>query len=83
MTEPGQNQAPQTLLVALAHPDDEVGMVATMQAQIERGDRVVLLWLTRGEMTEALGPIPTEDIVRRRIGMVFPLPVGLPISLTT
>lgn len=66
MTEPGQNQAPQTLLVALAHPDDEVGMVATMQAQIERGDRVVLLWLTRGEMTEALGPIPTEDIIRRR-----------------
>ncbi len=41
-------------------------MVATMQAQIERGDRVVLLWLTRGEMTEALGPIPTEEIVRRR-----------------
>ncbi len=41
-------------------------MVATMQAQIERGDRVVLLWLTRGEMTEALGPIPAEDIIRRR-----------------
>lgn len=58
---------PQTLLVALAHPDDEVGMVATMQAQRARGDRVVLLWLTRGEMTEALGPISTEDIVRRRV----------------
>ena len=33
---------------------------------LERGDRVVLLWLTRGEMTEALGPIPTEEIIRRR-----------------
>jgi len=66
VTEPRQNRARQTLLVALAHPDDEVGMVAAMRAQVERGDRVVLLWLTRGEMTEALGPIPTEEIVRRR-----------------
>ncbi|MDP2470158.1 MAG: PIG-L family deacetylase [Candidatus Palauibacterales bacterium] len=66
MTEPGQSQTPQTLLVALAHPDDEVGMVAAMRAQVERGDRVVLLWLTRGEMTEALGPIPAEEIIRRR-----------------
>lgn len=41
-------------------------MVATMQAQLARGDRVVLLWLTRGEMTEALGPIPKEEIIRRR-----------------
>jgi LmbE family N-acetylglucosaminyl deacetylase len=52
--------------VALAHPDDEVGMVAAMRAQVEVGDRVVLLWLTRGEMTEALGPIPTAEIIRRR-----------------
>ncbi len=66
MTGPEQNRPQQTLLVALAHPDDEVGMVAAMRAQVERGDRVVLLWLTRGEMTEALGPIPTEEILRRR-----------------
>jgi LmbE family N-acetylglucosaminyl deacetylase len=66
VTEPGQNRTPQTLLVALAHPDDEVGMVAAMRAHVERGGRVVLLWLTRGEMTEALGPIPTEEIIRRR-----------------
>jgi LmbE family N-acetylglucosaminyl deacetylase len=64
--EPGQSQTPQTLLVALAHPDDEVGMVAAMQAQRARGDRVVLAWLTRGEMTEALGPVPTDEIIRRR-----------------
>ena len=66
MTGPEQNRPRQTLLVALAHPDDEVGMVAAMRAQVERGDRVVLLWLTRGEMTEALGPVPTEEIIRRR-----------------
>ncbi len=41
-------------------------MVAAMRAQVEVGDRVVLLWLTRGEMTEALGPIPTAEIIRRR-----------------
>jgi LmbE family N-acetylglucosaminyl deacetylase len=41
-------------------------MVAAMRAQVERGDRVFLLWLTRGEMTEALGPVPTEEIIRRR-----------------
>ncbi len=67
MTEPVESQSsPQTLLVALAHPDDEVGMVAAMQAQLARGDRVVLVWLTRGEMTEALGPISSEEIIRRR-----------------
>ena len=66
MREPVTSRTPQTLLVALAHPDDEVGTVATMQAQLARGDRVFLLWLTRGEMTEALGPIPTDDIIRRR-----------------
>lgn len=56
-----------TLLVALAHPDDEVGMAAAILAQKARGDRIVLMWLTRGEMTEALGSIPTTDIMRRRM----------------
>lgn len=56
-----------TLLVAFAHPDDEVGAAAAILAQKARGDRVVLMWLTRGEMTEALGPIPPKDIMRRRM----------------
>lgn len=55
-----------TLLVALAHPDDELGAAGTILAQRARGDRVVLLWLTRGEMTEALGPVPEEEIIERR-----------------
>jgi LmbE family N-acetylglucosaminyl deacetylase len=46
-----------TLLVGLAHPDDEVGAAGTILAQRARGDRVVLVWLTRGEMTEAFGGI--------------------------
>ncbi|MDH3298497.1 MAG: PIG-L family deacetylase [Gemmatimonadota bacterium] len=56
----------QTLLVVLAHPDDEVGAVAAMLAQRARGDRVVLCWLTRGEMTEAFGPISPDEVIARR-----------------
>ena len=57
---------PQTLLVGLAHPDDEVGVAGTILAQVARGDRVVIVWLTRGEQTEAFGSIPTEEVARRR-----------------
>ncbi len=55
-----------TLLVGLSHPDDEVGCAGTIAAQVARGDRVVLLWLTRGSMTEALGPLPGPEVARRR-----------------
>lgn len=55
-----------TLLVGLAHPDDEVGAAGTILAQLARGDRVVIVWLTRGEMTEAFGPIPVAEVARRR-----------------
>ena len=57
---------PRTLLVGLAHPDDEVGAAGTILAQRARGDRVVIVWLTRGEMTEAFGPLPTEEVARQR-----------------
>jgi N-acetylglucosamine malate deacetylase 1 len=56
-----------TLLVALAHPDDEMGCAGTIAAHVARGDRVVLLWLSRGEMTESLGPLPVEEVARRRV----------------
>jgi N-acetylglucosamine malate deacetylase 1 len=56
----------QTLLVGLAHPDDELGAAGAILAQRARGDRVVLVWLTRGEQTEAFGPIPTNEVARRR-----------------
>ena len=59
--------ASQTLLVALAHPDDELGAAGTILAQREHGDRVVVLWLTRGGMTEAFGGVPPEEVVRRRM----------------
>jgi N-acetylglucosamine malate deacetylase 1 len=55
-----------TLLVGLAHPDDEVGCAGTILAQRARGDRVVILWLTRGEKTEAFGPLPEAEVARLR-----------------
>ena len=55
-----------TILAVFSHPDDEVGCAGTIAAHTRRGDRVVLLWLTRGGMTEALGPLPREEVERLR-----------------
>lgn len=55
-----------TLVAVLAHPDDEVQAAGTLCAQRVRGDRVVVVWLTRGEMTEAFGPVPSAEVARRR-----------------
>lgn len=57
-----------TILVALSHPDDEVGCAGTIAAHAAAGDRVVLLWLTRGEMTEIYGDLETEEVAERRMG---------------
>lgn len=58
--------AGETLLVGLAHPDDELGAAGTILAQRARGDRVVLVWLTRGEMTEAFGAISQAGVAAIR-----------------
>ena len=55
-----------TLLVGLAHPDDEVGAAGTILAQRARGDRVVVVWLTRGEMTAAFGDRPLAEVAAIR-----------------
>ena len=56
----------ETLLVGVAHPDDEVGMAGAILRQLARGDRVVIVWLTRGEMTEAFGALPLAEVAARR-----------------
>ncbi|MSR35874.1 MAG: hypothetical protein EXR95_04400 [Gemmatimonadetes bacterium] len=66
LSVPERSVRSSTLLVVLSHPDDELGCAGAIAAQVARADRVVLLWLTRGEMTEAFGPIPTEEVARRR-----------------
>lgn len=54
------------ILVALSHPDDELGCAGTIARHVARGDRVVLAWLTRGGMTEALGDLSVAEVERRR-----------------
>lgn len=68
MTEPihPSGDGSRTLLAVLAHPDDELTVAGTLLAQRAQGDRVVVLYLTRGESTEAFGPLPTEEVARRR-----------------
>lgn len=55
-----------TILAALAHPDDEIGCAGTLAVHAAAGDRVVLLFLTRGEMTEALGPLTLAEVAAAR-----------------
>ena len=55
-----------TLVAVLAHPDDEVLCAGALLAQRDRGDRVVVVWLTRGELTHAFGPLPPSDVASRR-----------------
>lgn len=56
-----------TLLAALAHPDDEVGCAGTLAVHAAAGHRVVLLFLTCGEMTESLGVSDAAEVARRRM----------------
>lgn len=55
-----------TILVALSHQDDEIGCAGTIAVHARRGDRVVLLWLTRGEMTEIFGSLAVDEVAQRR-----------------
>src|SRR5688572_984744 len=50
------------LLVLLAHPDDEIGCAGTIAVHSALGHRVVLAFLTHGEMTEALGPLTAREV---------------------
>ncbi|GEM46179.1 PIG-L deacetylase family protein [Deinococcus cellulosilyticus] len=38
------------LLAVFAHPDDELWCVGTLKKHLDRGDRVMLVWTTLGEM---------------------------------
>lgn len=38
------------LLAVFAHPDDELGCVGTLKKHAERGDEVMLVWTTFGEL---------------------------------
>ncbi len=50
----------ETVLGIVAHPDDEIGMAGTLKNHADRGDTVVLAWMTAGENTTMLRGTPEE-----------------------
>jgi N-acetylglucosamine malate deacetylase 1 len=56
-----------TVFACFAHPDDEVGALGTLANHVDRGDRVMLAWMTCGENTSmSKGDTPLEMARKRR-----------------
>ena len=43
------------LMAVFAHPDDELGCVGTLAKHAARGDQVMLVWTTHGELASQFG----------------------------
>jgi LmbE family N-acetylglucosaminyl deacetylase len=56
------------LLAVFAHPDDEIGASGTLALHARRGDRVLLVWMTRGELASQFGDLSPEEVARVREG---------------
>ena len=56
----------ETVLGIVAHPDDEIGMAGTLKNHADRGDTVVLAWMTAGENTTMLKGTPEEKAEIRK-----------------
>jgi LmbE family N-acetylglucosaminyl deacetylase len=57
-----------TIFACFAHPDDEVGALGTLSNHVDRGDRVVLAWMTCGENTSMSKGKTLADVARERRG---------------
>lgn len=55
-----------TILAVFTHPDDEIGCVGTLANHASRGDRVILAWMTYGEMTSFFGDMDSDRIAEER-----------------
>ena len=47
-------------MAVFAHPDDEIGAAGTLALHAQKGDRVMLVWMTRGELASQFGDTPEE-----------------------
>ncbi|MGI8747942.1 MAG: PIG-L deacetylase family protein [Deinococcus sp.] len=56
------------LMAVLAHPDDEIGCIGTLAKHARRGDRVMLVWTTLGELASQFVDAPRGEVVRVRQG---------------
>ncbi|MCY3411262.1 MAG: PIG-L family deacetylase [Candidatus Heimdallarchaeota archaeon] len=55
-----------TVVALFAHPDDELGAIGTLTNHALRGDQVILLWTTYGELTTMFPGFTQEEIKRER-----------------
>jgi N-acetylglucosamine malate deacetylase 1 len=55
-----------TVFACFAHPDDEVGALGTLANHGDRGDRVVLAWMTCGENTSMSKAKSPAEVARER-----------------
>lgn len=64
------NPERETVLAIFAHPDDELGVAGTLANHADKGDRVVLLWLTQGENSSTVQGKSRNEIkeIRRKHG---------------
>ncbi|WP_424949349.1 PIG-L deacetylase family protein [Deinococcus sp.] len=54
------------ILAVFAHPDDEIGCIGTLTRHAARGDRVMLVWTTLGELASQFGDSSYEEVTRVR-----------------
>lgn len=54
------------ILAVFAHPDDELGCIGTLKKHSERGDEVMLVWTTHGEMASQFVEHSHEEVRRIR-----------------
>ena len=63
----GLLQSGHELSVAVfAHPDDEIGCIGTLARHAARGDKVMLVWTTLGELASQFGDASHEEVTRIR-----------------
>ena len=56
------------LIAVFSHPDDECGCAATLAKHAQRGDDVLIVWTTYGEMSSKFKNIPHDEVKRIREG---------------
>ncbi|ANE44476.1 PIG-L deacetylase family protein [Deinococcus puniceus] len=54
------------IMAVFAHPDDEIGCMGTLAQHAARGDEVMLVWTTLGELASQFGDASHEEVTRVR-----------------
>jgi len=54
------------IMAVFAHPDDELGCIGTLKKHVERGDKVMFVWTTHGELASQFVDHSDEEVRRIR-----------------